>query len=36
MQVSITSFRKQCDDCIDFDLFEWHSFDWLFGRAVAA
>lgn len=36
MQLHVFSLRKQCDDCIDFDVFEWGRFNWMFGGAVAA
>lgn len=32
MQVHHFSLRKQCDDCMDFDVFEWGRFGWLFNR----
>lgn len=33
MQLNIWSLRKECDDCIDFDVFEFGKFDWLFQAA---
>lgn len=32
MKLESWSLRRQCDDCIDFDIFEWGQFDWLFRR----
>lgn len=35
MQISVFSHRKQCDDCIDYEVWSFGEFDWLFGRSTA-
>lgn len=34
MLLKAQSKRRQCDDCIDFDVFEWGQFNWLFRNAA--
>lgn len=34
MLLEAQSMRRQCDDCIDFDVFEWGQFNWLFRSAA--
>lgn len=34
MQISVFMTRRYCDDCIDFNVFEWGRFEWLFGKKV--
>lgn len=32
MQIHVDSARRMCDDCVEYEVFEFGKYDWLFGK----